>query len=298
MPVFDTPEPIVATIDLNIGKVRIVASDRTDTVVDVRPGDHTDPCDTATAEQARIRYAAGELVVSVPKAQGFPRGGGAVEIEIALPTGSVVNGDALAADFHCRGRVGECRLTTDCGHIHLDETGPLHLNSVLGNVTVERAFGDVEAFAECGDVRIRVIDGSAEINRTNGDTRIGEATGHVHVYADRGDLHIGRVHGAVEARASQGDIRIDETVRGPLVLETASGRLEVGIAAGVFAHLDLNSHVGTVYRSLDYLDLVATMKAEGGEADEADAVQVHAYTIIGDIVVRRASFELDEEGWP
>ncbi|MFI2784162.1 DUF4097 family beta strand repeat-containing protein [Streptomyces sp. ALB3] len=294
MPVFDTPEPIAATIDLNLGKVRIVASERTDTVVDVRPADSSDPRDVATAERARIAYEDGELRVSAPAALGVPRGGGAVHIDIALPVGSRLHASALAADIHCRGRVGECRLTTDCGHIHLDETGPLHLRSVLGNVSVERAFGDIEAFAECGDVRIRVVDGSAQINRTTGDTRIGEATGRVHVYADRGDLYIGRAHGAVEARASQGDIRIDETVLGPLVLETASGRLEVGIAAGVAARLDLNSHVGTVYRSLNFLD---GLKTAPGDEESDDAVQVHAYTIIGDIVVRQASFDC-EEGWP
>lgn len=293
MPVFDTPEPIIVTIDLNVGNVWIAASDRTDTTVDVRPSDHSDPCDVATAEQARIGYTAGELVVSAPKAPGFPRGGGAVIINIKLPTASQLHGDALAADFHIRGRVGECRLTTDCGHIQLDETGALHLTSVLGNVTVERAFGDVEAFAECGDVRIRVVDGSVQLNRTKGDTRIGEVTGNVHVYADSGDLYIGRAHAGVEARASQGAIRIDETVRGPLVLETASGRLELGIAAGTTARLDVSSHVGTVYRSLDLLD-VETLTPTKAE----EVVHVQAHTIIGDIVVRRASFDLDEEGWP
>ncbi len=291
MPEYDTPHPILATIELNVGNVRIAASDRTDTVVDVRPGDRDDPRDVVTARQARVAYAAGELVVSAPGPRGLAAGGGAVDIDIALPAGSRVRGNALAADFTCAGRLGECRLSTDCGHITLEQAGPLHLTSILGNVTVGHAAGDVEALAEGGDVHIRRADGTVQLNRTKGNSQIGEARGDVQVYADSGDLHIGRAHGEVEARASQGDIRIDEAVRGPLVLETASGRLEIGVTPGVPALLDLDSHVGTVYRSLDLI-------VPCPPTDRPDSVHVHAHTIIGDIVVRRSSYDLNGESWP
>jgi hypothetical protein len=139
---FDTPDPILATVGRGLGHVRIAARDRAGTtVVDVRPSDRSDPCDVATAAQARVSYAAGELVVSVPKAQDLP-GSGAVIVDIKVPDGSRVHADALAADFHSAGRLGECRITTGCGHIRLAHTGPLHLSVVLGNVTVERAVGD------------------------------------------------------------------------------------------------------------------------------------------------------------
>jgi hypothetical protein len=284
---FDTPEPILAGVGLDLGQVRIAAADRAGTtVVDVRPSDHNDQCDVATATLARVSYAAGELVVSVPKAQGLP-GSGAVIVDIKVPGGSRVHAAALAADFHCAGRLGECSITTGCGHIRLGHTGPLYLSSVLGNVTVERAVGDVEAVAGSGDVSIREIDGAAEINRTTGNTRIGEVTGDVRVYADSGDLDIGRAHAGIEARSAQGDIRIEETVRGPVVLETASGLLDIAIAQGIGAVLDLDAHVGTVYRSLDLLDgAVVACEAE-------KSVRVHAHTIIGDIVVRRASLDRD-----
>ena len=39
MPTFDTPEPITVTLELGVGDVRITASDRADTVVEVRPSD-------------------------------------------------------------------------------------------------------------------------------------------------------------------------------------------------------------------------------------------------------------------
>ena len=64
MPTFDTPEPISVTIELGVGDVRITASDRTDTVVEVRPSDPTDEADVQAAEQTRVelrrRPAAGQ----------------------------------------------------------------------------------------------------------------------------------------------------------------------------------------------------------------------------------------------
>ena len=39
MPTFETPEPISVSLELGVGDVRIAASERTDTVVEVRPSD-------------------------------------------------------------------------------------------------------------------------------------------------------------------------------------------------------------------------------------------------------------------
>ena len=67
MPTFDTPEPITATIDLAIGDVRISAGDRATTVVDVQPSDPSSEDDRKVAEQTRVEYANGQLLVKTPK---------------------------------------------------------------------------------------------------------------------------------------------------------------------------------------------------------------------------------------
>ena len=59
MHVFDTPDPISVTIELGVGDVRIAASDRADTVVDVRPTDEHHEPDVQAAEQTRVEYTAG-----------------------------------------------------------------------------------------------------------------------------------------------------------------------------------------------------------------------------------------------
>jgi DUF4097 and DUF4098 domain-containing protein YvlB len=283
---FATPEPILVSISLNIGRALVSAGDRTRTTVDVHPRDGGNAWDVTTAELTRVDYRDGELVVDATRAQGLP-GSGSVVVAVRVPSGSRLHADSLAADIHGTGGFGECAISTGCGHVRLDRTGPLHLSAALGNVTVGSVVGGVEAVAGSGDITIREIDGAAEINRGTGNTRIGAAGGPVWVYADSGDLHIGRAHAGVEARAARGDIRVDDAVRGPLTLETASGSVEVGIAQGSAAALRLDAHVGTVYQALELLD--GTAPAVG----VAPTVEVHANTIIGDIVVRRASVERD-----
>jgi hypothetical protein len=72
MPIFDTPEPISATLELGVGTVRITAGDRTDTTVDVRPSDETDESDVQAASRVSVDCANGVLRAVGPRAP--PRG--------------------------------------------------------------------------------------------------------------------------------------------------------------------------------------------------------------------------------
>src|SRR5262249_26258559 len=138
MPTFATPEPITATIDLTLGDARITASDRTDTVVEVRPSDPGHQLDVRAAEQTQVEYAPGRLVIRTPKQGRYSLFGrpGSVDITVDLPTGSVVRGDAAAGTFHGAGRLGQCRFKTSAGDVELDHTGPLDLDTGAGSVVV------------------------------------------------------------------------------------------------------------------------------------------------------------------
>ena len=67
MPTFDTPEPISVTVEFGVGDLRIVASDRTDTMVEVRPSDPAKKADVTAAEQTRVEYAGGRLLIKAPQ---------------------------------------------------------------------------------------------------------------------------------------------------------------------------------------------------------------------------------------
>src|SRR4029453_10049698 len=63
MPIFETPEAVSLTLELGVGEVRIVASDRDDTVVEVQPSDPAKKSDVAAARQTSVEYANGTVLV-------------------------------------------------------------------------------------------------------------------------------------------------------------------------------------------------------------------------------------------
>ena len=64
---FESPGPITANLDVVVGDVRIAAGERADTVVDVRPSDPSNQEDTKAAEQTRVEFEQGHLLVKTPK---------------------------------------------------------------------------------------------------------------------------------------------------------------------------------------------------------------------------------------
>ena len=280
MPTFDTPLPVRVVLSLVFGQVRIVASERTETIVKVYPRDSGDQEDVQTAEQLRVGYADGRLLVNVPESGGS---GGAVIVVIAVPTGSSLHGRGMAADFLGVGELGECQLSTGLGHIRLHRTGNLQLAAALGDITVDRAVGTVEATADRGDVYLGLIEGRTTASATGeGDVTVGKVRGVARLHAEKGAIRISQAHADVEARTTHGDIDVGEVVQGSVVAATTFGSIRVGVAETSGARLSLDSAAGTVYTALSLLE----------ECEQADEVVfVQARTVVGDVVVERSGAE-------
>ena len=283
MPTFDTPEPISVTVEFGVGDLRIVASDRTDTMVEVRPSDPAKKADVTAAEQTRVEFAGGRLLIKAPKnwrQYTFCGGGESVDVQVELPAGSQLRGETGVAALRCRGRLGECRYKTGIGDIQLDRAGAVQLRTGVGDITVERAGGDAELTTGSGSLRIDGIDGTAVVKNSNGDTRIGRVTGDLRVNAANGRISVDQASGAVAAKSANGDIRLGEVAHGAVLAQTAFGKVEIGLRDGVAAWLDLNTRYGTVRNDLDTAD-----RPGAGE----EAVEVRARTAFGDITIHRSS---------
>jgi len=282
MPTFDTPHPVSATVELVLGEVRITASERADTVVDVRPSDAANPADVKAAETTHVAYANDKLVVKAPKARPLlstRNNTGSIDVTIEVPAGSHLDGSGQVADFHSDGRLGDTRVRTGLGQVRLDRAGALHVKNGAGDVTVDRATGHTEITAGTGDVRLREVDGSAVIRNANGDTWVGLAGGDTRVKAANGSIAVDRANASLSAKSANGDVRVGEVARGSVVVETHIGELEVGIREGTAAWLDVNAVAGRVRNEL------ATADAPDSSGER---VEVRARTSIGDVVIRRA----------
>lgn len=279
MPTFDTPRPITVTVSLLVGDVHLSAGDRTDTVVEVHPASVSSKADVKIAEQTRIEYSDGRLLVRTPKNLGswFGRTG-SIDVTIELPSGSHLRADTAMGELRCDGRLGDCQFKTGYGQIHLKQTDALRLATGGGDVSVDSAGGSTTITNGTGEVRIRRIEGPATIKDSNGDIWIGDVSGDLRVHAANGDITVDRAQSGVIAKTAHGGIRIGEAVRGSVVAETALGDIAVGIRAGTVAWLDVHTSAGRVRNQLD---------AAASPGPAAETVEVRARTYYGDIIIRR-----------
>jgi Toastrack DUF4097 len=284
---FETPQPIAVELELRLADVRVIAGDRADTIVQVRPTDSSKRDDVAAAEQTRVEYDGGRLLVKAPRRlrEFSPfSDGGSIDVEIELPAGSDLTGHTAAGGFRCTGTLGRCELKSSAGGISVDRVARAKLITA-GDIRLERASGDAELTTATGDVLAGAIEGSAMIKNSNGDIRIGEVGGDLRVRAANGDIEVDRSYGSVSVKTANGHIRVGSVHRGSLVAETATGRIEVGIADGVAAWLDLNTGFGHVHNGLD---------AAEGPGSATEHVEVRAKTGFGDITIRRETERSDE----
>ena len=215
MPTFTTPEPILVSLDLAAGDARISAGERDDTVVEVAPRDASRRADVRAAEQTRVEFADGRLVVRTPR-QGlsFSRGW-AVDVTIALPAGSRVQGRTGVGELHADGTLADCTFKSGAGAIRLGKTGPLHVASGAGDITVDSVGGDVR------------------------------------VTTANGDITVDRAARNLIAKTANGNVRVGAVARGSVEVTTASGSIEIGVVRGTAARLDVKTQFGNVDQQLD-----------------------------------------------
>ncbi|MFF8288934.1 DUF4097 domain-containing protein [Streptomyces sp. NPDC016309] len=284
MPSFDTPAAISLTAHVEAGSLQFTASDRPDTVVEVRPRDPKKDHDVRAADQTEVAYSGGVLTVRTPKPNllglGFGIGRtGTVDVTVDLPTGSRIDVTGAWAQVLGEGRLGEVNVKTSSGDVRLDTTGPLKLTASHGSITVERVEGAAEITTSSGSLRAGLLDGAAVLKNSHGTTTVGAATGALRVSGANGDIDIQRAEDSVTATTAHGTLRVGEVARGTVQLETSYGAIEVGVREGTAAWLDVSSGSGQVRNALS--------ASEGPETAE-DTVKIRARTRYGNIDVRRA----------
>ena len=171
MPSFDTREPISATVDVVTGDVRITAGDVATTVVEVRPSDASNHEDVRAAEQTRVEYADGQLLVKAPKwRQWSPRShGGSIDVTIELPAGSQLNGSRRDGRLRRRPAASATSGSRPAwAGSTLETAAKLNVKTGVGDIDVDHVTGHAEISTGTGDVRVRALDGSAVIKNSNG----------------------------------------------------------------------------------------------------------------------------------
>ncbi|HWB88779.1 MAG TPA: DUF4097 family beta strand repeat-containing protein [Acidimicrobiia bacterium] len=280
---FQTPRPIMLSIELGQGLVHVIAADRTDTVVAVNPTDRDRAQDDETAQKTLVDLTGGTLSIRAPRPPGI-RGylgmakGGSVDVTVELPAGSSLRAEVGYGELRCDGRLDDVEIRSGAGGVRLDQTAALRVRCGAGPVSVEAVLGVAE-IVSAGDMTIGAVAGKADIKNLNGKTWIGSVGGDVTVRSANGDVTIEDAGRNVSVKTANGNVRLGQVARGAVSVETASGGLEIGIREGTAAWIDASTHFGRVDNTLP-----PSQSPDRG----TDIVEVSARTAFGDVLITRS----------
>jgi hypothetical protein len=280
MPTFTTPTPIDLAINLPVGVIEIVASDRLDTVVTVSPTNPDKAVDRRGAEETKVALDGERLTVMGPKPRlSWIGPTESVDVRVELPAGSRLTAEISVGALYSTGRLGATRIKASTGGVDVEATGDLWLRASHGNATVGTADGAVEVIADHGQIRIGSVSGSAVLKASHGSVQIGESGGDVEAKLSYGDFEITRALASVAAKTAYGSIQLREVSGGSIQVESGFGAVTIGVRPGVPAWLDLSSKDGRVRNDLD---------SESAPDEGRQTVAVRARTQFGDITIQRA----------
>ncbi len=208
---FTTPTGITTVLDIAAGRIQVIAADRTDTTVEVRPANPAKHRDQKAAEQTTVELTDGVLRIrtTAPQNQYFGPSG-SLEVTVQLPTGSHIQARTTSCELRGVGRLGDIAFEGAYRQIKIDEAASLRLTAVDGDVEVGR------------------LDGPAQITTSRGAIRIREAA-----------------HGRVELRTHMGDVTVGATPGTSAALDARTGHGRVSNALKNNGTTELHIHATT-----------------------------------------------------
>ncbi|MDG9672684.1 DUF4097 family beta strand repeat-containing protein [Micromonospora sp. DH14] len=206
MQTFDTPTPISAVLDIPAGRIQLIAADRADTTVEVRPTDPARSRDSRAAERTTVAYADGVLrITAAPSGNPLVGPSGSLEITVQLPAGSRIDARTASAELRGVGRLGDVAFEGAYRQIKIDEAASVRLTAIDGDVEVGRLNGPAEISTARGDIRIaEAARGTVVLSTQSGNISVAAAAG-VSAALDAGTGH-GRVSNALR---NDGTVALD-----------------------------------------------------------------------------------------
>lgn len=282
MPTFITPGPIDLAINLQVGRIDVIASDRADTVVTLTPSGAR-ANDRKAVDDTRVTFENDRLSIIGPKPKISwigPGAGDGVDITVELPSGSRLTAEIAVGDVSAKGQLGATRVKSATGRVQVEDTGDVWLRTAHGTTTVHTADGSADITSAYGQIRIDTVTGDALLKSSYGGIEIGESGGDVEAKLSYGDLEITRALASVTAKTAFGSTTLTEVSSGAIQIENGYGPVTIGVRRGVTAWLDLSSKQGRVHNDLP---------GEGAPSAAEDTVAVRVRTSGGDITVQQSS---------
>lgn len=271
---FPADGPVDVSVRQHSGETIVTALDTTEVSVDLRAsGPDADQIIDATT----VDFRAGALHIEVPKTPSSGLQRASVDISVTVPRASALDLQSGSGKLVMDGEFAAVTAKSGSGDISVDSCTDAELKAGSGSVVVRTA-QSVTASTGSGDITVDVAGGRAELSTGSGDVELTGAVGSGSATTGSGDVTVSVLDGSFEVKAVSGDVTIRRAVAGELRVKTVSGDVEVGIAAGTAAHLDVSSVSGRVRSGLDEAD---------GPGDSDHKLMLSARTVSGHITLER-----------
>ena len=280
MHTFTTPDPVALTIRFAGGALQILGETRDTTTVDVAPADPSSPADVEHAAATTVEQRGGAIMVIAPDTRRWFGHPPKLEVRVAVPVDSDVNAFVESADMRLRGRLGRVEVTSASGDLRFEHASTLTVSTASGDVSGDSVTGDSKVKTASGDVRVAEVAGSSDVTTASGDIQLGRIAGDATIRSASGDAIVGDVGGSVTAKTASGDIRVESVAGGTVQIDSASGDVGLGVAAGTAAWLEVQSLSG---------DVSSELAESEPPHDDAPTVTIRARTLSGDVTIRRAA---------
>ncbi len=266
---FETHQPVQLYVELGAGTVSVQAQETTQSRVQVSGRE---------AARVAVELDGDHLSVIAPKDRtGFLGGDRKLDIQITVPTDSMLQAKVGSADINARGRYSTTHVRTGSGDVQIEVIGAQGLvETGSGDIRIGSAQQELRIKSGSGDIMIGEADAAVSISTGSGDVEIGTSSGPASVKTGSGDLKVVEANTDVSLSTGSGDLVIGTAHRGRVIAKGASGDVQVGVPAGVPVWTDVSTVSGRISSSLS---------GAGEPEDGADYVELRAKTVSGDIVL-------------
>jgi hypothetical protein len=279
MSAFPVDGPATVRLDVQMGRVEVVAAPREDVSVDVAPSNPNRSGDRKAAEAVSVERVGDAIVVKGPYRLKVLGPGDSIDVVVRVPEGSDVVVTVKYGSARLAGRLAGIRADVPYGEFSVESAERVEITGGHGDYRVGQTEGDAELAFKSGTLRVGQVGGRLRLTGADGTITVEEAAGPAEVVTSSGSVELGSLAAGATIRSAYGRVRVRDAISGDVRIDGSYGNVEVGVRRGVAVWLDATSQHGVVRTDL---------AADSGPAAGEQTVELRIRTGYGSIDVHRS----------
>jgi hypothetical protein len=280
MSVFPVDGATAVRVDVQMGRVDVIAVPREDVTVTVLPSNPARAGDRAAAEAVRAdRVGTGTIAVKGPYRLSLLGPGDSVDVVVEVPEASDVAVTVKYGAARLAGRLAAVRAEVPYGELVVDAADRLEVKGGHGDYRIGQVGGDAELAFKSGTARIGRVRGRLRLTGADGAVVVDHADGPAELATSSGSLEVGTAASGATIRSAYGRVRLLDVPSGAVRIDGSYGDVEVGVRRGTAVWLDAAAQHGVVRTDL---------AADAGPGEGEQALELRIRTGYGSIAVHRS----------